>query len=192
MADNFWVNQQPWLGPSGGPYGGGGGPTNVGAIQARDPLDAARQGAFGGGRIGEASYPDGYLGPVNNRRQDRLANEVAGRMTDRNYQRGVHAGTKQPALNYYWPAEASPDQGIMRELHGRRRGNVIMVKRHTPAGSPVEHLVNGGKLSQLDQAQQAEVAARYGIQNPAATREGDLVDPARAALLSRDLPRTSW
>lgn len=192
-TDGLWVNQLPWLPTAqGGPNGGGGSLSDAEAIQFRDPLDAARSGALGRGRIGQADYPDGYLGPVNDRRQDRLANEVAGRLTDRSYQRGVHAGVKMNRIQYFWPEEFTPSSGIEREMRGVQVGNVIMVEKATPVGSPVEHLVNGGKFNQMNAKAQADAAQRYGVNPAAIARPGELVDPARSAYLSRDLPTTSW
>lgn len=194
MQDNFWINQAPWLATQGGPNGGGGGligtGVDSGAIQWRGPLDAARSGALGYGRIGEATYPDGYLDNVNSRRQDRLANEVSGRLSDRSYQRGIHKGTKMDPVQYFWPAECPPDAGIRREMAARRAGTQL-VKRNVPVGQPVQVLVAGGKLSQLTDPEKERVYSTYGI-NPAQNTPEQLVDPLTAKLHAKDMPGWSW
>ena len=50
-----------------------------------------------------AAYPDGYLGTITDRQQDKLLGAVQSRLTDRSYQRGVHkareAGHRQLLLD---------------------------------------------------------------------------------------------
>ena len=84
-------------------HGGGGGRTLAGY---RDILDARRSVATP--RTPNAEYPDGYLGNVNSRREDRLLQAVQSRLTQRNYQRGVHKGEKLDTSDYFWPDDFNP------------------------------------------------------------------------------------
>src|SRR5712692_6321676 len=111
--DLIWRNQGPWLSTNqGGPEGGGGGtPADSGAVRGHDRLDDIRMNPNKGL---DQPYPDGYLGTVENRNKDKLAQGVSGRLTDRHYQRGVHKGTKMDPGQYYWPADAQFDRGMTR------------------------------------------------------------------------------
>src|SRR5262245_14822679 len=51
----------------------------------------------------EATIPDGYLGTVNSRRQDRLLDGLQARANNRPYTRGVHKGERIDTRDYYWP-----------------------------------------------------------------------------------------
>lgn len=154
----WWSNRQAWRPTAqGGPEGGGGGygaeyPVTVG--QYRDPLDAARSGALGAGRTGEASYPDGYLQPSESRRRDAPAS-VYGRLTDRSYQRGINAGVKMDMAHYFWPEEQDPARRLQAQAAARRVGNVLLVRRATPYGDPAARLAHGPSLDQLAEDVQA-------------------------------------
>ena len=191
MASNFYLNQQPWL-PSaqGGAEGGGGGsPTTV--DEYHDYLDAARSGAFGKGRTGDATYPDGYLGgDADSRRNEKLASAVSGRLTDRHFQRGVHAGVKMDRTQYFWPEECNPDAGILREMNARRNGSTLMVQRNGPVLSPVEQLVHGAQMENLTDPEKGTVYRHFGI-NPASTDWGpqeQVADPTLYAAMRGSLP----
>lgn len=181
-TSNAWLNSDPSL-PSfqGGANGGGGGYGKAEAISYRDPLDAARSGAFGRGRIGDATYPDGYLsdnGNVGSRREDKLGQPVLGEINKRGYQRGVHKGSKMDPTQYYWPREFNLDSRLAAE----RRAQVdpltglFLVKRMVPVGIPPEKLIYPG-LTGLFSADKGPNI------NPAS----EVVDPAEAAYLARDL-----
>ena len=154
----WWANRQGWRPTAqGGPESGGGGygseyTTTVG--QYRDPLDAARSGAFGSGRIGEATYPDGYLQPSDSRRREAPAS-VYGRLTDRSYQRGINAGVKMDMAHYFWPEEQDPGRRLQAQAAARRDGNVLRVRRAVPYGEPAARLMHGPSLSQLAEDVQA-------------------------------------
>lgn len=153
----WWNNTQGWRPTAqGGPEGGGGGYGEYTAAvgQYRDDLDAARSGAFGSGRIGEATYPDGYLQPSNSRRREAPAS-VYGRLTDRSYQRGVHSGVKMDMAQYFWPVEQDPGRRLAEEAAARRNGNVLMVRRAVPYGEPAARLMHGPSLDQLAEDVQA-------------------------------------
>lgn len=102
-----------WLNPvSGGQYGFG---THV--VGARDGMDALRMGA----RTPEAEYPDGYLGTIQSRREDRVLDSLKARLGDRQYQRGVHVGEKRDPRSYVWPAEFNDQSGLAAQAAGRRQ-----------------------------------------------------------------------
>lgn len=126
-------------------YGGGGVPV------ARGELDYLRMGV---GREPSAEYPDGYLGTIRTRRDDRgrpnsVSEQVmAGlkvRQTQRGYQRGVHRGERIDPGDYYLPPELQMDRGIRRQMAAAKKG--FPVARFAPvfALAPAPHLPNDGK-----------------------------------------------
>ena len=128
-------------------YGGGGVPV------ARSDLDFLRLGV---GRQPSAEYPDGYLGTIRTRRDDRgrpgstsenVLDALKVRITQRGYQRGVHKGERIDASGYYYPDELRPERGILRQLNSTKDGNVLMSKRNADAQhlAPAPHLPNDGK-----------------------------------------------
>lgn len=96
-------------------------------------------------RTPEAMYPDGYLGTIRSRRDDRLLDSVKSREGERNYQRGVHKGERIDPTDYHWLPEWNPMTGLRNEAAGIRTA---------PPGKdmwPV-HLTNRGKPPQpIDQ-----------------------------------------
>lgn len=60
----------------------------------------------------EATYPDGYLGTLNTRRQDRLLNNLISRAQTRPYSRGVHKGERIDGRDYFFPAEFTEMSGL--------------------------------------------------------------------------------
>ena len=96
-------------------YGGGGGWPLVGA---RSILDARRM--MLGARTPQAQYPDGYLGTLIDRRQDRLMTAIQGRVTQRSYQRGVHKGEHLDLTDYFWTSHLNPEAGLKAEAQGRK------------------------------------------------------------------------
>ena len=133
-------------------YGGGGVPV------ARSELDYLRMGV---GREPSAEYPDGYLGTIRSRRDDRgLANGTSDRVLDkmkqrvgqRSYQRGVHRGERIDPSDYYYPSGLDRDRGIKRQMAAARRGD--LVPRNAPVSklAPAPHLVNDGKANKKHNA----------------------------------------
>lgn len=126
------TNPNPFTG--GNAYGGGGGRMGEsGQTRAamegeipqpffRDGLDAQRSMYR---RVPSAEYPDGYLGTIRSRRDDRLLKDLQNRLTSRSYQRGVHKGEKIDARDYAWPEEFNPQSGLMAEAQGRRQSPVM-------------------------------------------------------------------
>jgi hypothetical protein len=130
-------------------YGGGGVPV------ARSELDFLRMGV---GRQPSAEYPDGYLGTIRTRRDDRgRPSSVSDRVLDglkvrigqRSYQRGVHRGERIDASDYYYPAGLENTRGIARQMKAVRDGNVYRVERgvENAMAAPAPHLPNDGKAN---------------------------------------------
>jgi hypothetical protein len=153
-------SHQNWqyLGASGyiGAYtttGGGGTP-----VIPRSGMDFQRMGV---GRAPQAEYPDGYLGTIRSRRDDKgkpyamsdtVLDSLKNRQNQRAYQRGVHKGERIDAAQYMWPKNLEPDRSLnqknyrMTEVDG---AVVFMGKRNAPQQdlAPAPHLVNDGKAN---------------------------------------------
>ena len=136
-------SHQNWqyLGASGyvGAYtttGGGGTP-----IVPRSSMDFLRLGV---GRTPSAEYPDGYLGTIRSRRDDKG-------QTQRGYQRGVHKGERIDPGEYMWPENLKPDRRIKIGAQLIEDEGVITmnVRRNAPKQelAPAPHLVNDGKAN---------------------------------------------
>lgn len=119
-------------------YGGGGVPV------ARSDLDFMRMGV---GRVPHAEYPDGYLGTLRSRRDDKgkpnsvseaVLDSVKSRVNQKSYQRGVHKGERIDPGDYVWPSEWGDETGISNQFKGRKTTLVRLQVQPT-------HLVNDGK-----------------------------------------------
>jgi len=128
-------------------YGGGG------VAVARSDLDFLRLGV---GREPSAEYPDGYLGTIRTRRDDRgrpnsvseqVLDGLKVRQTQRGYQRGVHRGERIDPSDYYLPSGFAANRGIARQMAAAKRGKPA--SRFAPAFAlaPAPHLVNDGKAN---------------------------------------------
>jgi len=128
-------------------YGGGGVPV------ARSELDFLRIGV---GRVPSAEYPDGYLGTIRSRRDDRgrpsstsdtVLNSLKIRLGQRGYQRGVHRGERIDPSDYFYPSELDPERGIKRQMRAKYNGNTYLSARHVGNQKlvPAPHLPNDGK-----------------------------------------------
>jgi hypothetical protein len=164
------------LGPQGapvasGPVYGGGGRTDL--IGYRSILDARRAAATV--KTPEAEYPDGYLGNVNSRREDRLLKGIQSRLTQRSYQRGIHKGERIDPSDYFWPTTFNPQTGLDTQATGLR---------FAPLGVPEEQIHYMGKRHMLSPQQLEATGARYGVSGGPSTT----VDPIRAAKMQRLLP----
>lgn len=93
---------------------------------------------MGIGRVPSAEYPDGYLGNVSSRRGDRILDSVKARVTQKNYQRGVHKGERIDPGDYLWPDSQRPERGIQNEAKGMKTAPVATL-------ASVKQLVNDGK-----------------------------------------------
>lgn len=185
---NWWVsggNPGPSV-PGGTTYGGGGsiGGT-AGAVQYRSPLDAKRAAA---GQLPQAEYPDGYLGTIIDRQQDKLLASVQERLTDRSYQRGVHKGAKIDGSDYFWDTSVVDPMGRIRaESRAVNTGYTMQVRRYAPTGNPVERLAHMGKTAGLSTPEQMGIAKQYGVSvamNPVVIQ-----DPGRKERMMKMLPQ---
>ena len=149
-----------WLG-AGGLYGGNIVGHGTVMPSALSELDAARLGIA---RTPNAEYPDGYLGTMRSRRDDRLLDATKQRVNQRSYQRGVHKGERIDQSDYYWPLQLQPDRALVNERRGLKTTFVESLV-------PPPHLPNDGK---------ADVVAT----------EPGRIDQRRAAQLARLMP--SW
>lgn len=144
-----------YLGASGyiGSYattGGGGTP-----VVPRSDMDYLRLGV---GKAPQAEYPDGYLGSIRSRRDDKgkpyatsdtVLDSLKARQTQRGYQRGVHKGERIDPGEYMWPAGLQPDRRMNMTVTPQENdgGLLLTVNRYAPKSSlaPHPHLVNDGK-----------------------------------------------
>lgn len=122
---------------AGGLYGGNVVGNSSTMPSARSELDGIRMGV---GRAPSAEYPDGYLGTIRSRRDDRLLDSVKNRTGQRSYQRGVHKGERIDPSDYYWPQGMSPDRGLTK----RAQRTPILAEF-----APPPHLVNDGRADQV-------------------------------------------
>lgn len=132
---------------AGGMYGGyamgGGGGNTIHDVSARSVLDGLRMGT---GRIPSAEYPDGYLGTIRSRRDDKgkpnsvseaVLDSIQSRVNQRSYQRGVHKGERIDPGDYVYPSDWNSQTGIRNQMRGRKTTLATQL-------APV-HLVNDGK-----------------------------------------------
>lgn len=186
---NFWVNSFPASVPGGTVYGGGGYGTTD-ALTARDPLDAKRMAA---GFAPGASYPDGYLGNITDRHEDKMLAVLQKRLTSKSYQRGVHNGEKLGPDAYFWNQDMDPDMGLARQAAARAEdvegGLVIYTPKFAPTGDPVEMTAHNATISTLPMRERDQALKAAGgdpAKNPVM-----VTDPSRAARMRQDLPRWS-
>jgi hypothetical protein len=153
-ANNFSASQN-WQSLGGGGLAGYNNQGGAGTPVARDLLDATRIGV---GRVPSAEYPDGYLGTIRSRRDDRLLDSVKSRVNQKAYQRGVHKGERIEPSMYFWPQEFTSDMGIRRQMSAQAdasKGAVVYrAPRFAPQTqlTPAPHLVNDGKSNLVSDA----------------------------------------
>jgi hypothetical protein len=198
----WWTVNDDGLGilPGNATVGGGGNVAAQGAVQFRSPIDAARASS---GQLGQAQYPDGYLGTIIDRRSDKLIQAVKNQLTSQSYQRGVHKGSRVDPHDYLWPdGFVSPDSGLERQAAGAHRtGYTISTPRFAPLGNPVERLAHMGKTSGMatpgEIGKKLEEGRQFGVDssmNPIIPQdphlqEGTFIPRYRIARNSRT-PRT--
>jgi len=126
-------------------YGGGGVPV------ARSELDFLRMGV---GRQPQAEYPDGYLGTIRSRRDDRgrpsstsdkVLDSLKIRVGQRSYQRGVHRGERIDQSDYYYPKGLERERGIIRQMKAATKGKPAPRHVYDAQIAPAPHLPNDGK-----------------------------------------------
>jgi hypothetical protein len=146
------------------------------ALSFRDALDANRVRA--GDRVPSAEYPDGYLGTIQSRREDKILDKVKQRQNDRSYQRGVHKGERIDPSDYYWPDDINPQSGLEYQARGLR---------WTAKGNVVERLAHMGKTEMASPAEVAALRQQFGLQDNSTPA---LIDPIRQQRLANMMP--SW
>lgn len=138
----------------------------------RSEMDFLRLGV---GRAPQAEYPDGYLGTIRTRRDDKgkpysvsdtVLDSLKNRQNQRGYQRGVHRGERIDPAQYLWPDNLQPDRRLKErnyKLADVDGGVVYMAKRNAPKQelAPAPHLVNDGK-SNISSNVPAEFNPRTG------------------------------
>lgn len=147
-AANNFSPQQNWQSLGGNGFYGYNNQGGQGVPVARGELDAIR---IGTGRVPSAEYPDGYLGTIRSRRDDRLLDSIKSRVGEKSYQRGVHKGERIEPSMYFWPSEFNDKMGLKRQ--GRAKfdpeTNTYKIPRFTQDVrlTPAPHLVNDGKAN---------------------------------------------
>jgi hypothetical protein len=147
---NNYSASQNWQSLGGGGLYGYNNQGGAGTPIARSAIDESRMGV---GRIPSAEYPDGYLGTMRSRRDDRLLDSIKNRVNQKAYQRGVHKGERIEPSMYYWPEQFGPMMGIERQMKAKLvnvNGAVVyMSERSAPQTqlTPAPHLVNDGKAN---------------------------------------------
>jgi hypothetical protein len=129
--------------------GGGGTP-----VTGRSEMDFARMGV---GKTPNAEYPDGYLGTIRSRRDDRgngtdtVLDSLKNRQNQRAYQRGVHKGERIDPGQYYWPEGLGPDRSLLNrpKIIDNNGALNMMMPRYAPESvlAPPPSLVNDGKAN---------------------------------------------
>jgi hypothetical protein len=147
--------QQNWQSLGGGGLNGYNNQGGFGGPVARGDLDAIR---IGTGRVPQAEYPDGYLGTIRSRRDDRLLDSIKSRVGQKAYQRGVHKGERIEPSAYFWSPDFNADSGIKRQMKAKQVNiNGVNVWRIPRYGIdtrlvPAPHLVNDGKSNMRSDA----------------------------------------
>lgn len=143
---NSFAASQNWQSLGGNGFYGYNNQGGSGTPVARSDLDAVR---IGTGRVPSAEYPDGYLGTIRSRRDDRLLDSIKSKVGQKAYQRGVHKGERIEPSMYYWTPEYNADSGIKRQMKARwdAAAGVYRVPRNgiETRLTPAPHLVNDGK-----------------------------------------------
>jgi hypothetical protein len=153
-TNNFSPNQN-WQSLGAGGLNGYNNQGGFGGPVARGELDAIR---IGTGRVPAAEYPDGYLGTIRSRRDDRILDSVKSRLNQKAYQRGVHKGERIEPSQYFWPAEFNDNMGLQRQAKAKQVNVngvwVYQIPRNGPQTylTPAPHLVNDGKSNMRSDA----------------------------------------
>jgi hypothetical protein len=149
---NNYSPSQNWQSIGGGGLYGYNNQGGAGIPVARDSMDASRIGV---GRVPSAEYPDGYLGTIRSRRDDRLLDSIKNRVNQKSYQRGVHKGERIEPSMYFWPDAVNNQSGIARQMKAtlvNDQGTMVYRSaRQAPQTqlAPAPHLVNDGKANTI-------------------------------------------
>lgn len=149
VVNNF-SPQQNWQSIGGNGLSGYNNMGGQGVPVARGELDAIR---IGTGRVPSAEYPDGYLGTIRSRRDDRLLDSIKNRVGQKSYQRGVHKGERIEPSAYYWPMDFNAQMGIKRQMKAKYdpESGTYRIPKYAPDArlTPAPHLVNDGKANMV-------------------------------------------
>lgn len=127
----------------------------IGGVQSltfRDGLDAQRSGMSD--FVPSAEYPDGYLGTIQSRREDRFLDKLKEQVGAKSYTRGVHKGEKIDARDYFWPPEFDPQSGLQRQSMVVQNpvDGTWMSRRAAPIGTVQEQMMaDTGRLPMTPQ-----------------------------------------
>jgi len=69
------------------------------------------------GRTPDAQYPSGYLGAHRGKR-DELVDRLGRRSDHKDYDRGVHHGSRMDPEAYFWPSHFKPTDGVKAVAKG--------------------------------------------------------------------------
>lgn len=169
---NNFSPQQNWQSIGGSGFSGYNNQGGSGTPIARSDLDSIR---IGTGRVPSAEYPDGYLGTIRSRRDDKLLDSIKNRVNQKAYQRGVHKGERIEASSYFWSPEFGAEDGIKRQMNAvldvSNGVSMYRSQRNAPeiALTPAPHLVNDGKAN--------TVANQPGTINVRRARQLDYLKP---------------
>ena len=145
---NSFAPNQNWQSMGGNGFYGYNNQGGQGIPVARSDLDGLR---IGTGRVPSAEYPDGYLGTIRSRRDDKLLDSIKNKVNQKAYQRGVHKGERIEPSMYYWTPQFAADSGLKRQMKAKwdASENVYRVPRSAPETrlTPAPHLVNDGKAN---------------------------------------------
>lgn len=147
---NSFAPNQNWQSLGGNGFYGYNNQGGQGTPVARGQLDAIR---IGTGRVPSAEYPDGYLGTIRSRRDDRLLDSIKNRVNQKSYQRGVHKGERIEPNSYYWSPDFGAQSGLQRQMKAKydQAAQVYRIPRSAPEIrlTPAPHLVNDGKTNMV-------------------------------------------
>lgn len=149
-AVNNFSPSQNWQSLGGNGLSGYNNQGGFGGPVARGDLDAMR---IATGRVPSAEYPDGYLGTIRSRRDDRLLDSIKNRVNQKSYQRGVHKGERVDASAYFWSPEFNDQMGIKRQMKAKQvnvNGVTLWMMPRAALNLnlvPAPHLVNDGKAN---------------------------------------------
>jgi hypothetical protein len=130
----------------------------------RSVMDARRMMV---NRTPNADYPNGYLGTITSRREDRLFDSLKARVNQRSYQRGVHLGERIDPGDYLFPENMGPLAGIERQATtGERYAPALQFFQPTPTVEGQLAPRGATSILTMDQhrsAQLAQLRPTYGF-----------------------------
>lgn len=125
-------------------------------LTMRDQLDAKRASV---GSIPSAEYPDGYLGTIQSRREDRLLQQMQKKLGERSYDRGVHKGERIDPGDYVWPQDQQPDRGLRNLARGVKTTPTMLLSERLTMGQlpPGAIAAVGSPLAEINPQRAAQL-----------------------------------